>query len=412
MANYTIELRHVVENHNIFNFNYTFYDENERVKFENNFIRHFYFREIGSETIDRFIWNLQDKFATVFPYYNELFKATQIEYSVLDNYNLTETITREQQNKGKSSGVSSTVGQVFDNHQTDERETLNVRGDNTRTENGTSETVHNGTSETSGTGKENRESSGTITREQNAHSETTNSGTNLTENTITETVEGENSNTQKVEGTTTKNGSSSGTSSEETSKKFLDTPQGLTDLSNSNYITTLNHDETDGSTETESTETATNTETTTGSGTNKTTSNRTDISDGNTTDEGSANSSESESTETSENGETTTENNSKTTVSDNSTGSTEIGVTENSTVSQDSDLINTFTGEQKRTEDNNTRTQSEGSQTESIKTVRKGNIGVDTDADMLQKHIKLQEILKKIELMFFDECEDLFMGVY
>ena len=73
---------------------------------------------------------------------------------------------------------------------------------------------------------------------------------------------------------------------------------------------------------------------------------------------------------------------------------------------------NTFTGEERTTADNNTRTRSEGYTTETIEHTKKGNIGVDTDADMIQKHIALQKILTQIEKMFFDECEDLFMLVW
>ena len=55
-----------------FNFNFPFYDETKRAEFEQNFLRHFYMREIGLETIDYFMLRLEDKLNTIMPYYNKL----------------------------------------------------------------------------------------------------------------------------------------------------------------------------------------------------------------------------------------------------------------------------------------------------------------------------------------------------
>lgn len=341
MAKYTIELREIVENgRNIFPFAYEFYDESKRAKFERDFIRHFYFREIGVETVDRFILNLEDKMNTVFPVYNAMLKASQIEYKVLDNYYLSETTKRTVESKGKSSGVSSTVGQTFDEQQTDT----------------TGET--NSTSETIGTGKETKNETGT------------------SETTTSETVDSETTNNSTVEGSSEKTGSGSSTSEQNVNKKFLDTPQGLTDLIDSKYLTSLNQDKSSGSTETESTETATDNQTTTGTGTTDTKT------DG------------SSSTDTTANGETNTESNSETTVKDTNTGNV------------------SFKGEQKTTADNNTRTQNDNKSTEETEIIHAGNIGVESDAVMIQKHLKLQQLIAKTFQMFFDECEDLFMMVY
>ena len=111
MANFSVELRTVIEaGVNIFGFPYDFYDETKRAEFEKNFIRHFYFREIGCETTERFRWYLEDKMRTVFPYYNELFKAAQIEYNILDNYNVKEEYEIRRKGLDKENNVSSSVG--------------------------------------------------------------------------------------------------------------------------------------------------------------------------------------------------------------------------------------------------------------------------------------------------------------
>ena len=301
MAKYTVELRTIYESgQDIFPFPYDFYDENERAKFERDFIRHFYFREICVDSVDKWLYFLEDKFQTVLPYYNELFKANQIEYSVLDNYNLTETMTRKLENKGLSRGMLSARGEQFDEQTT------------TAKDNRTTDT----------TGKLESEGS-----------------TNETRNDAT---------------TENANGTTNVTNEQSTTKKFLDTPQGQTDLTNSKFLTTLNQDDSNGTTETE-----TNTETT-------------------RTNNGSTNG-----------GSTSTqESESKETMLNESEGST--------------------SGTKRTIDDSNTRTETEGEQQEISELKRKGNIGIDTDADMIQKHIKLQQIMKKIKSMFFDECEDLF----
>lgn len=344
MAQYTIELRHVVENHNIFNFKYPFYDESKRLEFEKSFIRHFYFREIGAETIDRFMHYLEDKMLTVFPYYNELFNAANIEYSILNNYNLTEEFETTRINKGKSSGISSTVGQAFGTQETENQADRvvdsegNVTGEGTDTEKETTNQV----------------------AESSESSET--SGTSKT------TVEGSDSKTFEGSETDTRN----------VTKKFLDTPQGLTDLTNSKYLTTINQDSENGSKQTNNTEGGTNSQE------SNTTNSENGSRDGNSETDTTRNLTRNSTNEQNTTGKETTKD-------------TASGVVRD---------------EQKTTQDNNSRTYMDSRQTEKHKLTRIGNIGVDTDSDMIEKHIHLQKTLKQIELLFFGECEDLFMLVY
>lgn len=95
MANYTIELRTILENNvNIFDFNYPIFDESYRAKFEENFINHFYYREIGFETISRFKHHLKTELNILMPYYNKLYTSQGLEQRILDNYDVTETFER------------------------------------------------------------------------------------------------------------------------------------------------------------------------------------------------------------------------------------------------------------------------------------------------------------------------------
>lgn len=96
MANYTIELRKILSSRDIFkSINYDFYEEAYRPIFEEKFIKRFYFREIGVETIERFLINLETTLNEIMPYYKHLYTTTTYKYNPILNYDVTETITRE-----------------------------------------------------------------------------------------------------------------------------------------------------------------------------------------------------------------------------------------------------------------------------------------------------------------------------
>ena len=96
MANYTIELREILRSKDIFKaINYNLYENNYKPIFEEKFIKRFYFREIGVETIQRFIINLESTLNEIMPYYEHLYQTTTYKYDPILNYDVTETITRE-----------------------------------------------------------------------------------------------------------------------------------------------------------------------------------------------------------------------------------------------------------------------------------------------------------------------------
>ena len=90
-----------------FNFNFPFYDETKRAEFEQNFLRHFYMREIGLETIDYFMLRLEDKLNTIMPYYNKLLAANAKEYDPFYTEIIDESITRDR--TGKTNGTDTTA---------------------------------------------------------------------------------------------------------------------------------------------------------------------------------------------------------------------------------------------------------------------------------------------------------------
>lgn len=349
MARYTVELRDIINSGiNIFDFKYDFYDEMQRRDFEQKFIKHFYFREIGSETIDRFKWYLEDKMLTVFPYYNELFKSALIEYDVLDNYKLTETYERTYETTGDSRTTNNAVGRF-----TEEQGNGLVTTQTTTTEGGV---TNKETTTTDTTGN-------TITNtEGQSRTETVNDGTS----------------TVNVDGTVTNNSTENDSSDDV--KRFSDTPAGRLNLSEADYLSSLEHNLHEGertSTNTEKSESETKTV---------------------NHDEGSSETNDTGKSETDETGKTVA-------VHEGQTDSNE----EQETVTK---TDGTMTDEQISRNDSESRHLSENTHKEEYTIKRRGNIGVDTDSDAIEKHNRLQATLRRIELSFFEECNDLFMMVY
>jgi hypothetical protein len=113
MAKYSVELGDIVKSGlKVFNFDYEFYDPNKKPEFEQLFIDHFLFREIGTETVGRFQHYLKVKCHEVLPYYNLLFKTALYEYDVKNNYNLTETFTKTNTNTKEVTGNATQNGSL------------------------------------------------------------------------------------------------------------------------------------------------------------------------------------------------------------------------------------------------------------------------------------------------------------
>lgn len=109
MEKMTYQLGELIENNfELFNFDYPFYSEDYRKTFEQHFIEHFYYDEIGLETPSRFRQRLKIKFNLIMPYWNKIFLADNLEQRILDNYDVTETYEREVKNK-----INSTSKNIY-----------------------------------------------------------------------------------------------------------------------------------------------------------------------------------------------------------------------------------------------------------------------------------------------------------
>lgn len=105
----TPELRELVENGiDIWAFDYDgFYEGEAKAAFEKKVVDHYYFRQIGQETIGRFLHYFRARVREIMPYYKQLYKTIQIMDAIEDpfgNIDVTETFEQTSTNRGSSSG--------------------------------------------------------------------------------------------------------------------------------------------------------------------------------------------------------------------------------------------------------------------------------------------------------------------
>ena len=105
MSNYTIELRKIDErlvddalSH------YTIFSEEYRSTLNSKIKTHFWFNEIGHETIDIFLFQLKVKMNEIMPYYNQMYEAELVKRDPF----LTVRMTSKNSSTGSTRTTSST----------------------------------------------------------------------------------------------------------------------------------------------------------------------------------------------------------------------------------------------------------------------------------------------------------------
>lgn len=139
----TLELRELLDNGvNPWDFEYpSYYKGDAKTAFENKVNDHFLYRQIGSETVGRFLHFFRRTVREIMPYYIQRYESVDLmkdpEIRPLDNYNMIEEFTS---NTSESGNESSTVNGTSNRSE-------NGQGTNSTTSaNGTQETtVHSDT---------------------------------------------------------------------------------------------------------------------------------------------------------------------------------------------------------------------------------------------------------------------------
>ena len=111
MAQYTLTLKQLKENNiPLFNFNYPIFNDEYRPVLEEKITRHFYFREIGFETVGRFLFELETKLNEIMPFYNKMYETTLLEFDPLLNYQVKETYEKKVTGNTQGNANSSSSG--------------------------------------------------------------------------------------------------------------------------------------------------------------------------------------------------------------------------------------------------------------------------------------------------------------
>lgn len=119
MGQYTLELRELLEDKRfkLFDFPYDFYDEELKGNFEDKFIQHYFYDEIGCETVIRFKQRLRAKLNVIMPKYKQLY-ITELEsknINFLLNKDLKETFIRDLEgNIGSTADVNTNTNSIND----------------------------------------------------------------------------------------------------------------------------------------------------------------------------------------------------------------------------------------------------------------------------------------------------------
>ena len=117
-----------------------------REQLNEKILNHYKYREIGFETVGRFLDELRITMCEIMPYYNELFKTVEIMADLenpFDNVDVTETFEETRTDNATSQGTSTSTSK-----NTSEQETLDSRTNDTTTTNSATATSKNKFSDT------------------------------------------------------------------------------------------------------------------------------------------------------------------------------------------------------------------------------------------------------------------------
>lgn len=87
-----------------------FFDEDYRSVLCQKIIKHYYFREIGFETVGLWKTFMNMKLEEIMPYYNQLYQSQLIKFDPLKDVDYERTFTRKQDGTANTEGTSSSTG--------------------------------------------------------------------------------------------------------------------------------------------------------------------------------------------------------------------------------------------------------------------------------------------------------------
>lgn len=107
----TITIKNLVEKYDtdLFDFEYDLTEE-QKEKFEPMVYRTYWFRNIGFETVEMFLWELETKVTRLASWYNKIDEAlSEVDYDLQRKYSTTETFSGENQSEGTNENESDST---------------------------------------------------------------------------------------------------------------------------------------------------------------------------------------------------------------------------------------------------------------------------------------------------------------
>lgn len=230
----TAELREILDaGVKLWDFDYpTYYQGSEKDAFEQKVIDHFYFRQIGAETVGRFLHYFRRTVREIMPYYIQRYKSVELmddpEIRPLENYNMIEEFsaegsedeTRSGTTGGTSSGKETRTGST--GATTESTGTSSGTGSKSTTESSKDTSVHSDTPQGQLSMTIAADGSATLAYASDLTQQVTNvSGSESSEASESTTQSSETTGTSSETSETT--GTTSGTSSETGAKTSTDT---------------------------------------------------------------------------------------------------------------------------------------------------------------------------------------------
>lgn len=151
----------------IFDFNYPIFDSNYKAVLETKILRHFYTREIGSETVGLWKLRLNARMNEIMPFYNKMYESELLAFNPFYDVDYTRTGDRsgnqskEETTQNTTSQTGFVSGSLNDNKQTNEN-SLDYRN-GIKKDSGTESRAISSTTNEAATDRRNTEHDGTDT---------------------------------------------------------------------------------------------------------------------------------------------------------------------------------------------------------------------------------------------------------
>lgn len=145
MAKYTVELRQLLADEHTADLinqamsTYPLYESKSkqehipvyiptREELNTMILNHYRYREIGFETVGRFIEELEYALNEIMPYYNQLYYTTDLDYEILFNVNYEKEITMDRDNLQTAEATAETTGESTANAKDSSNSDTYVKG--------------------------------------------------------------------------------------------------------------------------------------------------------------------------------------------------------------------------------------------------------------------------------------------